>query len=317
LGRHHFNLNDYESATERLTRAIELDPTYAEAYASLAQVYGTLTWLSPPNLEELTSLAAEFIDKALQLDPDQPLARGLRAMNLPIQAAIDELDALVRRYPSHPDLLFFYSTVMRRIGRLDSEISLLNKSVALDPLSASGWVPLGNAHWFAGRLEAAREDFKRVEELGLPYPPFLAQMAVFEGDLRTAWQQVGRPLSDWARVGPMFWQPIHAAFIPSSEGDSEAVVTALKPLDDQLEALPFYPRFLVALLKGETELALSHYQSAIQRREPYALWQIQGPFFEITLFPQFYNSEGYHAMLREHGLDEDSLAKLKVPALPL
>jgi len=64
-------------------------------------------------------------------------------MTLPTQTAIDELDALVRRYPNHPDLLFFYSAMMRRIGRLDSEISLLNKSVALDPLSAAGRTPLG------------------------------------------------------------------------------------------------------------------------------------------------------------------------------
>ena len=34
------------------------------------------------------------------------------------------------------------------------------------------------------------------------------------------------------------------------------------------------------------------------------------------LFPEFFNGEEYHAIVREHGLDEDSVAKLKVPPLP-
>jgi Flp pilus assembly protein TadD len=317
LGRYHVSRSNYESATERLTRAIELDPTYAEAYAALAQVYGIQVWLSPPNLDELASLAEEFIDKALQHDPNQPLALGLRAMSLPTQTAIDELDALVRRYPNDPDMLISYSIVLRHAGRVDLEIALLNKSVALDPLSPGVHNSLGGAHMFAGHLEAAKRDFQRSEELGMPNPNFLSMIALLEGDLRTARQQVERPPSDWAVVGPIFWQTIFAAYIPFSEGDFEAVATALKPLDDQLEALPFYPRFVVALLKGETELALVYFQSALEQREPYMLAEAQGSFFFRTLFPQFFNSEGYHATLREHGLDEDSLAKLKVPPLPV
>ena len=222
----------------------------------------------------------------------------------------------MRRYPNHPDSLLFYSIVLRHAGRLDSQTSLLNKSVALDPLSPGAYVSLAGAIWFAGRLEAAKKDFARAEELGVSNPPFLAQIALLEGDLRAARRQVERPLSDWAVFGPM-WQSIHAAFIPFSEGDSEAVATILNPLDDQLEALPLYPRFIVALLKGETELALVYFQSTLERREPYVLAEAQGSFFLRTLFPEFFNSEGYHATLREHGLDEESLTKLKVPPLPV
>jgi hypothetical protein len=86
---------------------------------------------------------------------------------------------------------------------------------------------------------------------------------------------------------------------------------------DQLEEIPLWPRFLVALLTGETELALVYFRSGLERGEPYVLYEAQGSFFYRTMFPQFFNSEGYHATLREHGLDEDSLAKLKVPPLPV
>jgi len=61
------------------------------------------------------------------------------------------------------------------------------------------------------------------------------------------------------------------------------------------------------LLKGETEVALDLFQAALRRREPYAFYEIQGPFLSRTLFPEFCANARYQNILEEYGLDKGSI----------
>jgi hypothetical protein len=70
------------------------------------------------------------------------------------------------------------------------------------------------------------------------------------------------------------------------------------------------------LLKGETEVALDYYERALEREEPTALIAIQGLPHLRAIFPDFFCSDRYLAILRKLNLDEDSLAQLSIPPLP-
>ncbi len=315
LGRHYYERGAWETAEEHLLRSIDLDATYADPHALLARLYATEAYNSPPNLGELAAKSAMHIAKSLERDPMQPVALGLSAMSLPIEDSITELDALVRRHPNDDAVLFFYGSKLRQIGRFDLQLAVQDRIVALDPLSGIQLQARAHAQLGAGRLDLARHDAERAEQLGFPMAIFLLQIALLEGDLAGARSQGDRPAADWAVV-PSFWRPINIAFIAFAEGDVKGVGSALAALRAAPEELPRYPRCLIALLEGETEAALDFFQLALERGEPFAFYEIQGTFLQRKLFPQFYASARYQDILRRFGVDEVSVAMLEIPPLP-
>ena len=85
----------------------------------------------------------------------------------------------------------------------------------------------------------------------------------------------------------------------------------------QIEKFRYYRHYLIALLKGESELAADRLESSLKRGEPEALLHIQGTTLTRMINPNFFNGDRYQAILRKLHLDEESLAKLSVPTLPL
>jgi len=315
LGRDAYYHQDFDAAQTHLLRTIEIEPDYADAHAQLAQVYGTEAWNSPANLHELLSRGQKETATALELDPNQPLARGLRAMELPIQPAINELHALVEQYPNDGSQLFFYSTRMRQIGRRDLEMAIMDRSVELLPRPLPCLTPYVDINLFYGRLSEARHALERCEATGIPYPLGWAQLAVLEGDLMEARRQAERPPSDWRAV-PDFWRPIWAAIVSYAEDDPDAVTRALAPIVGEREQLPLFTQSNIALVEGETEQALTLYRAALEYAEPIAFHYIRGPALHRLLFPEFYANKRYNEMLEVYGLDAASIDKLDVPPLP-
>jgi TolB-like protein len=314
-GRDAFYRQRFASAQQDLLAAIELEPDYADAHAQLAQVYATEAWNSPANLHELLSRSQKETAAALDLDPDQPLARGMRAMELPIQPAINELHALVEQYPNDGSQLFFYSTRMRQIGRRDLEMAIMDRSVELLPPPLPCWPAYIDINLFYARLPEARRALERCEASGIPYPLGWAQLAVLEGDLMEARRQAARPPSDWRAV-PDFWRPIWTAIVSHAENDPDGITRALATIQAERDQLPLFTQSVIALVEGKTKQALTLYRAALEYGEPIAFHYIQGQALNRLLFPEFYANERYNEMLEVYGLDAASIAKLDVPPLP-
>ena len=70
--RHRFTLDSFKKGIDYCEQAIEKDPNYAQAYASIASMYSTLGFsgLLPSN--EAFPKAESFAEKAMQLDPSIP-----------------------------------------------------------------------------------------------------------------------------------------------------------------------------------------------------------------------------------------------------
>jgi TolB-like protein len=317
LGRHHYHLWAYDSASQYLLRAIEIEPSYADAHALLARVYATQAWNQPANLQELFELRDRHIASALRFNPTHPLALGLRANSptYPIQSAIDELHELVSQFPNDEGLLFFYSTKMRAIGRRSLEMAILKRQTAIDPLVAQCPIPSLVANIFYGRLDEANREIKRCENAGVPVPIYSFQIALLEDDLDTARQEVKRSPADW-RIVPRFWHPINAAMLAHAENDPEGVQLALSPVIEDIGNQTSYAKVFVALLQGHIENALQHYESALRQGEPLAFYFSQGSVLHRKLFPDFFDTEKYNQLLRMYGLDSESIADMSIPPLP-
>ena len=71
----------------------------------------------------------------------------------------------------------------------------------------------------------------------------------------------------------------------------------------------------MAALEGKIDLAVDYYQQAVSEPEPLAFYSIDTPTFGLV-FPEYRSHPKYQKMLRDVELDEESIAKLKIPPLP-
>ena len=310
-GRYHQCRYELDEAAKSFVRATELDPAYADAYAALAQIHATWADSSPPDMDRLVAKEREFVARALECDAQQRLALGLQTLNQSPQQAINQLDHLTQRYPNDTDLLTFYSFVLHRVGKLEEELLILNKMVSLDPLSPRPFVFRCLSHVYSGRLPDARDDLKKCELLGMPNPTLGAQIAFLEGDIEELKLQCSR---DWLWS---HWRIPYKAISAFLEGDTELLTTVLEQLDDEPGTPSFYVRFQLAAIRGESDAAPEYLRSALRSGETYALRLTRGDNLTKALLPDFFGSEEHEAILREFELDDESVAKLSIPLLPI
>jgi TolB-like protein/Tfp pilus assembly protein PilF len=119
-------------AKAAVTRALEIDPTLAEAHTSLARILQIYDW----NWAE----AEKEYKRAMELDPRYPLAHQ------------------------------WYGGYLERVGRTDESIAERKLAVELDPLSASTNFELGLAYYYARDYDRAIEQLQKALELEKGFP---------------------------------------------------------------------------------------------------------------------------------------------------
>jgi adenylate cyclase len=142
-------------ARQMFERAVELDPQYALAYASIGWTYvveWTSQWDTDPQILER---ATELAQKAIALDDSVPGAHSI-------------LSRLYMFNKQH-----------------DQAIAEAERAIALDPNWADGYMYLALGLRFVGRAEEAVEAMKKAMRLNPRYPPF------YQSVLGFAYCQVG------------------------------------------------------------------------------------------------------------------------------
>jgi adenylate cyclase len=149
----------YRAAVGWLEDAIRLDPNFAAAYSSLANLYILQAGdaLAPT---VAFPRAKEYLAKALALDPQSSDAHAVRG-NLALQHEQDwpGAEASFRRAialnPSNSGAHFWYSMLLTSLQRFDEAIEEARTTIALDPLWRSPVVLLMVLHYYTGNFDAA------------------------------------------------------------------------------------------------------------------------------------------------------------------
>jgi TolB-like protein/Tfp pilus assembly protein PilF/predicted Ser/Thr protein kinase len=171
-GRYHwekFTDDDMRKAVDYFQQAIDKDPSYALAYAGLADAYHELAYTSPPSEMMPRSKAAST--KALQLDDSVSDAHAALGWvlwrydwNFPeaekeFRRAIElEPNAGSNAHGMYP--LFLYS-----MKRLDQGMAEHKQAIALDPLSLIGNTNIGDGLYYARQYDRAIEQYQKTVEL--------------------------------------------------------------------------------------------------------------------------------------------------------
>jgi adenylate cyclase len=151
---------DTRKAIECFEKAIELDPTYAQAYAMAAGAYSNLGATGQMLPQKAFEIVSRYAEKALELDDmvaEGHIAKaGLylfyewkwKESYLALQKAIKLNPSATAAY----QLLGFYYII---VGQKDEAIKILEEGVRIDPLSTILNQFLGNAYIFAERYDDA------------------------------------------------------------------------------------------------------------------------------------------------------------------
>lgn len=148
-------------------KAVQLDPGYAAAYASMASdlyfpgLFGAL----PP--QQAFGKMQQAASKALQLDPTQGSAHASLALaNLHLQWNWSEAEEGFRRAlrldPANSDVRHFLSHILLWTGRRDESSNECTRALELDPFNPTLIFCVGFHHLLAGEEEKALEATRRA-----------------------------------------------------------------------------------------------------------------------------------------------------------
>ncbi|HEY3515997.1 MAG TPA: winged helix-turn-helix domain-containing protein [Gammaproteobacteria bacterium] len=173
LGRFLFNRRqpgDLESAQAAYRQALEIEPSFARAWAGLAGVYFIQAAEGDPARQQALLATLRYaVDEALQLDPRLAEAHVRRSQYLWLTgdtAGYEEEMRLAAVFaPDDPLVLGVLAANAARAQNLDESIALQSRAVALDPLSLVGHANLGCYLFYAGKFEAAETEWRAALDL--------------------------------------------------------------------------------------------------------------------------------------------------------
>lgn len=177
-----------QQAISLFQAAIDLDPTFANAWSGLADAYGfSANYGNMPQADAIR-LANEAARKALALDPNLPEAHASLGLVLIDQARMDEaIESLQRAIDLNPG---FADARMWLGGALmweDPQAGLVQRRHAaqLEPLSPIAVHLYGSTLQELGHLDEARRQFLNVVDFAPDYPLIyfdLAKLAQHDND---------------------------------------------------------------------------------------------------------------------------------------
>ncbi|MER9404066.1 winged helix-turn-helix domain-containing tetratricopeptide repeat protein [Mesorhizobium caraganae] len=178
-----------------LTRAIALDPDYAEAYRWLAMNHwmGWVHWGEA--MEPARGLALDLARKAVAIDPNDAGCHWVLANLLAYERRFDEADAEFAKAfeldPNDADAWATLSDITTLAGQVEEGLEQIRKAFRLNPYPASWYyLTLGQAQYAARDYEAAVETLRRDETYRTSSRRFLAASLAQLGRLDEARAEV-------------------------------------------------------------------------------------------------------------------------------
>jgi serine/threonine protein kinase/tetratricopeptide (TPR) repeat protein len=177
-GRHHWNRwteEGFYKAIDYFQQAAEKDPSYALAYAGLADSYVLLGWNSylPPKEAFPEGKAAAMT--AVKLDPSLAEARAPSAALLWLhdwqwEQAQTEFKYSLELSPTYATANHWYAEYLMTMGKHGEALTVMKISQESDPLSLIINVAAGWQLYCARRYDEAIEQLRRTIELDPNYP---------------------------------------------------------------------------------------------------------------------------------------------------
>jgi serine/threonine-protein kinase len=272
-GRFHWNKRTNEAmrkAIQLFEQSLERDPTYARAYAGIADCYGLLGWVAfgalPP--QEAFPKAEAAARRALEMDDTLAEAHNTLGWTRLVygwdwEEAEREFTRAIELSPRYAMAHSWYALHLIWTGRVEEAIDESARAMELDPLSLIIQILAAWVRYFAGRYDESIELCRRALEMDPNY---------LRAHLGIGWAQEGK-------------------------GDFEAAIQHFS----RGEALSGgSPRFVAALghahaVSGDRDKA----KAALERLNALREWTFVSPAYVANVHVGLGDTDGTFAMLEE------------------
>jgi TolB-like protein/tetratricopeptide (TPR) repeat protein len=297
-GRFHWNKRTERGITDSIdcfNEARALDPQFARAAAGLADAYSMLAIhnfrapdeVMPP--ARTAALEALALDHALaEAHASLGLVRGVYEWER--QEAVAEYEQMLRLDAQYAAGLQSYATHgLVPLGRFDEALDLLQRALALDPVSVPINGTVGFVLTLADRAAEAADVLRRTLDLA-PHPIthfFLGNALIELGDSAEAIEHHQAAVSLSAGHPPMVSA---LAYTLAKAGNRPAARAVFARLVDQSRHRYVSPVAIarVHAVLGETDAALAALERATQLRAADLTWiNVEQPFRRLAMHPAF------------------------------
>ena len=271
---------------EELERAVELDPDFAEGWATLAAAHNALATVGM-NLRYQSEFpkAREAAQRALELDARLGRAHSVlgtvRAVyDWDLSGAGHAFERAVQLSPSDPLVLGEYASHLLKVeGRTDEALGLAERILRVAPLDLLYRRQRVMLFYYARQYERALEEAERLREL---FPDF-----VEDPDLASAYVMLGR-FEEAYRAHIALYERCGAPCDPFreatergwAEGGFEGMVRAWLEVATKVEG---YSPWVIALQYapiGESEQAFAWLERGFRERDPLMIHLKANPRFD-------------------------------------
>jgi serine/threonine-protein kinase len=307
-GRHAWDKRteaDLREAVRQFQASIDADPTYAPAYAGLADSYGQLGYGSYVPPEESFPLERAAASRALELDPTLAEAHAsLGYASMYYDWNFEKAEAEYRRaIELNPNLAIahqWYAYLLTARERPASEAEgEIAKARELDPLSVPINIDQAYILHYYARDEEALRSVRLALEMNPKYPPGWFWL----GRIYTSQGRYAEAESALQNIGPLrTWTPAMAVlgYLYGKSGRTKEVLNILAEFDDLVRSGRYASGYAIAIVYagiGDRERALSWLAAAYRERSHWLVWLKRDPRWD-----EIRDDARFQALVRRVGL---------------
>ncbi len=266
-------------------QAVELDPSFGEAWARLAAEHDNMIWFGYDRSEAREREAADALQRARELAPDNYHTLVTEAIYAyhrgRHEEAVDRFQRARSLRPNGSEALSGLAFVRRRQGRMDETIGLLTRAMQLDPQSANLPWSLGNTYLLMRRCDRAVAMLERAvarsPDWPRPHGSLTLSRILCSGDVDGARSTLERAdsLVPNSQIEPLFRRL--GAQVALLERRYDEALARVRQISDTILDSQFWwtPRSLVEAevhyLAGRQDSAELRLQDALALLEPAAV----------------------------------------------
>lgn len=221
---------DSAAAIEYFTAAIAKDPTFAAAYAGIADAYRAA---SPQLSIDGNEKARSAISRALELDDNLAEAHAslgglLHQVDGNMVDAEREFKKAIELNPGYPTAHQWYAVMLTELHRNAEALSHANLAVGADPLTGVMHQSQGLVHFAAGRYDQSLSSYRRALALApslVPPQEFIPRALLAKGEAAGALAYLKQ-----RAAAPSPESRVTTAMALASLGDQAAAQRSIEPL---------------------------------------------------------------------------------------
>ena len=266
-------------AIEHFRRAINLDPSFALAYAALADTYTTLGYLSHDAPAATFPVARPYAMKAIELDPSLSQAYASLAyirfyFDWDWAGAGEAFRQAIELNPNDPVAYQWHAVYLLAVGRPDDAMHEIRTAQRLDPLSLAINTDVAFHHYYNGRYSEAIAQLESV--LGMKSDFGLAHLWLARSYLEVGRLDQSLAATANAEAATPEWPVLVAArgYTLGLMGRTDEARAVLDEME-QLSRRRFVTAYGVALVYaglGDKNQALAWLDKAFAERSHWLVW---------------------------------------------